>query len=768
MEFTPPIKNLRTHIAVLAKKYPARAALLACDEEGGIVKTISYKDVELFTERIASALASLGVRSGGVVALALPNCVELILISWAAWAAGIITVPLDVRRDTAKEYAYKMKLTGATLLVLKKDLVPKAEQGHLANIAKIIDADEFFHTRARNAPPVVWAKDLLHTALFLFTSGTTALPKGAELTLCNLVANADGIVDWLNIKQTDRFCALLPLYHINSTTFCLSSLLAGAGIAVPPQYSNSRFWQQLAKTRSTFTSIVPTICYDQLSRQKEYVLVKTKLRVSRIQIGSSPVVASDVLEFMKLYDIPLFQGYGQTETALRVTGVPMGLEQKTYAKLVRDNSVGAAMKWAEVVVMDKQGNILKEKQEGQIVSRGPVVMKGYLKNDTANNEAFLNGYFLTGDIGYWKTMQKTKFFFLKGRAKEIIIKGGVNLSPVAIEDKLKRINRHIDQVFVVGVPDRRYGEEPGAVICWKKTGKSQRDLETALKNQLLGAPKYLAPVERPQYIATIDATALPVTSTGKVQRSVLKTSILASAFQSIHEISRSGGHRFLRLNENQKSFMAQALQLVNYCWSPLVTEASDFLNQVRHGTVIIAVDAKDVVRGALVLLRVSLRKNELRRMTYSQVMKKFAPGRSNAKPNAVVCVSICVSSYKRPDGISKKIVADPGAERMLAYLRSGKDMVYNFHQKPKGGMSRGAELLAALPGSRPEDQMSLGYNLLLRYPPVSRKTSIDINADASLAVQLIECAFLVAQQAGIQDVFAFSRPAGAYEFFKQP
>src|SRR3989338_10118037 len=110
MEFAPPIKNLRRHITDLAKQYPARAALLACNEERYIVKTISYKDVEMFTEQIAFALASLGVRRGGVVALAMPNCAELLLVSWAAWAAGIITAPLDVRRDTAKEYAYKMKL----------------------------------------------------------------------------------------------------------------------------------------------------------------------------------------------------------------------------------------------------------------------------------------------------------------------------------------------------------------------------------------------------------------------------------------------------------------------------------------------------------------------------------------------------------------------------------------------------------------------------------------------------------------------------------
>ena len=256
----------------------------------------------------------------------------------------------------------------------------------------------------------------------------------------------------------------LPLHHINSTTFCLSSLLAGASIAIPPSYSKSRFWKQAAETGASFTSIVPTIAYDQLSQKEEFMKFKCKLKLNRIQIGSAPVVVNDVKRFMETFGVPLYQGYGQTETALRVTGVPLELDGKTYKKMVESNCIGKAMKFAEVEIIDDKGNILGEKKDGEIAVKGPIVMKGYL----GNHKAFRNGYFLSGDIGYYKIINGERFYYFKGRSKEVIIKGGINISPMAVEDKLRRISRDIERVYVIGVADKRYGEEVAAVICWKK------------------------------------------------------------------------------------------------------------------------------------------------------------------------------------------------------------------------------------------------------------------------------------------------------------
>ena len=733
------MKNLYAHISELAKKQPDRAALFSCGPDGRALKQYTYKELKEHIERIASWFENdLGLQKGEVIGIAMPNSVDLLMLSWAAWAMGIVTVPLDIKRDTLSQYLYKLKLTQTKVLITEQGTFGEKDLKAVKKAVTIVEV-----TVPKKAQDVSWASNLSHTVLYLFTSGTTAAPKGAELTLENLVANAEGIVDWLEIKSTDRFLALLPLYHVNSTTFCLSVLLARGSIAVPPGYSNSQFWQQLAATKSTFTSIVPTICFDQLSREKEFEKWKNELVVNRIQIGSAPVVVQDVQQFSKQFSIPLYQGYGQTETALRVTGVPMNLPKNIYEELVEENSIGKAMKHAEIKIMDERGS-LPAGGQGEIAVKGPIVMKGYLHDEKANKDAFKNGYFLTGDIGYAKIIQGTKYFFLKGRSKEIIIKGGVNLSPVAIESKLKKLNADIDQVYVIGIPDKRYGEEVAAVICWK-----DKNREAELRYQLASPQSVIMPIEIPQYIATLFEKDLPMTSTGKVQRAVLKNMIPLNKFQEVNLVAENSEYRFLRLTSKDKPFMKQALELHNYCWYPLVTR------EFNKGVTIAALDKKNSVQGIVTVLRTSLGDQELSE-------KKYDDLEHDEQGKKLLCISICSSNYEQPKEKPKDIPI-PSVAQMKAYVSS--DPVYRFHQKPKGGLKKGARLVKMLPNSRPEDKMALGYNMLLKYPKSERRKLVRPDENASVAVQLIETVMRFGQELGIRDVYAFSRPIGAYKHF---
>jgi long-chain acyl-CoA synthetase len=380
------MKSLYAHLSLLAQAYPERTALIICNTEGNIVEEISRARVLQKIVDIASRLQSRGLRAGDRIALELENSAELLLVSWAAWSVGIVTVPLDVRRDTPETHAFKMRVSGATHVWKKEEFTAATEKAR-------------------------WVPDLSHDALILFTSGTTARPKGALLTLQNLIVNAEGIIEWLRVQENDRFLVELPLYHINSTTFCLASLIAGASIALPPAYSNSRFFAHAALSGATFTSVVPSIIFDQLTRIPEFETVRHRLKLNRIQLGSAPVIARDALEFMQKFSIPLYQGYGQTETALRVTGVPLDLPRDIYMGLTADNTIGIPMSWAQVEVADAQGHILGEEEMGELMVKGPAVMKGYIGNEPA----FRNGYFLTGDIGYYKTVEGRRFLFIKSR-----------------------------------------------------------------------------------------------------------------------------------------------------------------------------------------------------------------------------------------------------------------------------------------------------------------------------------------------------------------
>ena len=151
-----------------------------------------------------------------------------------------------------------------------------------------------------------------------------------------------------------------------------------------------------------------SILFDQLGREKEYAAVKNDVKLNRIQIGSAPVIAQTVQEFMRKFGIPLYQGYGHTETALRVTGVPMGLPQELYAQLIEDNSIGTAMPWADVQIFDDEGKALGEGDEGELVVKGPAIMEGYVGGEPA----FKNGYFQTGDVGLFRMIDGKRLFYL--------------------------------------------------------------------------------------------------------------------------------------------------------------------------------------------------------------------------------------------------------------------------------------------------------------------------------------------------------------------
>ncbi|KKW09369.1 MAG: AMP-dependent synthetase and ligase [Candidatus Kaiserbacteria bacterium GW2011_GWA2_49_19] len=737
-------KSLYSHIASLAKEHPSRSALLSCDTEGTISREINFKKLKEEIESAAAYLFKLGLEQGDRVALAFKNSPELLVISWAAWSTGIITIPLDTKRDTGEQHAYKIKLNGAKLVILQKGALKDEDRGHLRGV----NAEEFSGFSVDSHVKISWESGLSHEALVLFTSGTTAHPKGAKLSLNNLIVNAESIREWLRITENDRFLVNLPLHHINSTTFCLSTLLAGGSIAIPPAYSNSHFWQQMAKTGATITSIVQSILFDQLNREEEYAAARKDIKLNRIQIGSAPVIATTVEEFRKKFGIPLYQGYGQTETALRVTGVPMGLPEELYEKLVEENSIGAPMQWADVRISDESGKFLGEGEEGEIIVKGEANMKGYVGGEPA----FRDGYFLTGDVGFFRVADGKQFFYLKGRKREIIIKGGINISPIAVENSLKKISPDIGQVHVVAVPDERYGEETGAVISWKE-GTDIEAAKRRLRLSLLCGTPHLSAYETPKYITSLTVAELPTTSTGKVQRTILKQQLPYERFESIYGLFKTPEYRFTVLHRYSR-WVKESYELYNRCWEPLMAEKSTYEKDISKQVIILAVDSAGHVAGQIALVRTDLSSDELLHTKYDELL---TPKILSAQGKNLVCISICSADYKpRPVPAVKNI---PSEKAVLAYVP--QDPVFKFHQKPKAGLLEGAHLVGLIKDGRPEDKSSLGYNMLLQYPePKSDMRELRIHDDAPVSHRLIEAVLVLARDVGIKNVYAYSRPGG--------
>lgn len=740
------ITNLYSHIEALAQKAPKQPALIATDMEGKTVETVLYGELPERITRAAQYLHSLDLKKGDRVALAFRNSADLLILNWAAWASGIVTVPLDVKRDTEEQSAYKVKLNNAKALIIQKGAFPA--------MSLDVPVVEYAGLPDDTGEKIEWESGLSHLALILFTSGTTAHPKGAKLTLENLIVNADGICEWLRIIEKDRFLVQLPLHHINSTTFTLSTLLAGGTIVIPPMYSNSRFWQQVSESGATITSIVQSILADQLERKEEFVRAKNNVQLDRIQIGSAPVVAHTVHEFIRDFGIKVYQGYGQTETALRVTGVPLGLPDDLYEALIEDNSIGVPMKWADLQIADKDGNILEEGEEGELIVKGAANMEGYV----AGESAFRNGYFLTGDIGLYKTIDGVRYFYLKGRSKEIIIKGGVNISPVAVENGLKKVSSAISQVYCIGIEDDRYGEEIAVAVVWREGVDAAVGMRS-LKYTLLCGSDAISAYETPKFFTSIRAEELPLTSTGKVQRTILRKNLPTSRFSSIYDMLQTSKYQFVVLAPHSPHMKASH-ELFERCWDPIKTDFKQYEKDAGTHTIVLAIDGEGKIAGQIAFVRTNLSSSELLKTTYADLLTKKV---LNNKGDSIACISICNADYKAKP--VPEIQTAPTSQEVQEYIDAGKDPVMRFHQKPKGGFSEGAHLVGLIENGRHEDTSACGYNMLLEYPSVA--SGVRMTEDAPVSNQLIEAAMLIAHDAGLSHVYAYSRPGGLAAYWAE-
>ena len=692
-------------------------------------RQISYRELNQLTAALANRWLKQGFKPGDRIGLAFKNAPEIILINYAAWRAGLVTVPLDTTRDTPALKKYKLKFTGAKICFDPANFKLPSTQTSVS------------------LPPADPKKD----ALILFTSGTTALPKGVRLSLNNLWANAESIARWLRFTPSDRWQVVLPLHHINSTTFVNTTLISGGTVVLVAKYSKSHFWQMAAESKITGTSIVPTIAYDLLSEQDSFLKFRRQLKsIKRIQIGSAPVQPTVAEEFMKLFKIPLYQGYGQTETALRSTGVPMNLTAGQYQKIRQLNSLGTQLKHTQVTILGDRGRELPSKVVGEICVKGPSVTAGYLKSPTANFEAFKYGWFHSGDTGYWQRLYGRKFFFLKGRTKEIIKKGGVLISPLAVENQLLKKYPALKQVYVVGFPDVRLGEEIGVVAITD---------HPKVLNQVVSEKHY----EAPRSFVVVKEKDLPKTSTGKVQRIKIKEKFAAQLLRRYRTAAETDKLEFRLLGPEETVLLKQALAINNQRWGrELTSQLSEFIKRARFGVLLAAIDKRtQKIMGSVSALRLS--QNGLPD-TWDEATASGTLENNNHKGDCLVCAAISVKS-SQPHEASRKVGrVKLTSAKLKAYLTSNQDSVVRFHRQAKGGYSRGGKLIKVLSRGRPADKAALGYNIIFEYPRITRQPKI--NPLGSIGVQLIEVALLHAYKQKIKTVLAYSRPADLGLFFR--
>lgn len=783
----PSVVSVFERLRQLAQQSADKEALVFVDPRSGLRETLTYQELWQQVRVLAQRLNEAGVQSGTAVGLNLANSPEILLVHCACWLLGAITVPLDLKRDDLDRKQYKLSFTDCAFVIVEADEAATEEavalRQRLPELAVVPLSQEIREEWVAESKRLAAldsiepaAVDFDRTCLILFTSGTTQLPKAVPLSLANLFLNADGIRDWLQLTAEDRFYIVLPLHHINSTTMSLATLMAGGTIVLSARYSKSGFWPAMAEYTCTLSSIVPTICFDLLSEQTAFDERSQQLQqVTRIQLGSAPVQPTDVLKFFDQFDIRLVQGYGSTETALRVTGTAWaGASDEAYREGVRLNTIGAELKWNNVTVLRPDGTPAEEKETGEICIRGPILTRGYLKNEAANEEAFVDGWFHSGDVGHWQTVSGQRVFCITGRRKEILIKGGVNLSPLSIEHALLQFSPDISTCYVAAYPDPRYGEEIGAVVAFAETVTPDRrravwqELQAAVDTQTIPG---LSAYEHPRLLMEVPLTSLPTTSTGKVQRITIK-----EYFTTLKTpLAETSTHLFRQLTPFDEVHLERLVEIHNTRWGEALGLTAAVARQaVQNGWVIGAFErANGELVGSAFALRV--RSSELEPVADWARSYEGMTGGLTLRPHdpqGDALVWVTISTVGKPlapeiteDDLEYRRWLEQAPAVVESYLATQTDPVLQFHARAKANLTAGATIAAVLPAARPADTAALGYCVLMKYPPLS--DTVAVQPEASLGVQLLEAGFVKAAAAGIKTLYAYSRPAGFLAWLQQ-
>ena len=337
-------------------------------------------------------------------------------------------------------------------------------------------------------------------ALVLHTSGTTSKPKMVPLTHLNLCSSAKNIVGTLKLARTDRCINIMPLFHIHGIVgLLLSSLFSGGSIFPSRRFNALKFFGWLDEISPTWFSAVPTMHQAILIRasKNKKIISRTKLRF--VRSSSAPLSSKTMMEIENIFKCPLIESYGMTEASHQMTSnhLPPGKRKALKAGFAAG---------PELAILENNNIIFKNNKIGEIIIRGNNVTSGYLNNPKANKDSYYNGWFRTGDLGFF---DHNGFLQLTGRIKEIINKGGEKISPIEIDNVIME-HKSVFQAISFSISDKNLGEDIAAAVVLKNDHKlTQQDIKEFLK-------KKLVPFKIPQKILILKE--IPKGKTGKLKR----------------------------------------------------------------------------------------------------------------------------------------------------------------------------------------------------------------------------------------------------------
>ncbi len=451
---------------------------------------ITYYQAETYVRGIMDFLMDNGISKKMHVAIFSKNNVTYILLIHALARLGTTIIPINYRLAT-RQIEDQLKQTDTSILVTDRELaIPGIKQIQMQDIKGAF--------LKYNGEPISNFADSLAQFIF-FTSGTTGKSKAACLTMGNIFHNAVGSKTRLRITDSDKWVLSLPLYHVGGISIVFRTAIYGITVVLVKNAEISNLQWAISNQKATILSLVPTMLYRYLRNGFGGIL--SQLRV--LLLGGAKTTES--LAKMALENsINLYTTYGLTEAASQVaTAIPD--EVKKYPQ-----TVGKPIEGMEITIANSTNT------QGEILVRGPCVMKGYYKDQESTEKAIdKEGWLHTGDIGYIEN----GLLFTLGRRNDLIVCGGENIYPAEIEAHLQTIEG-IKEACVIGIPEEEWGEIVVAIVVPAKG----RDLDHLKMEIVESTKKSLGSFKKPREIIFLDS--LPKTSTGKIIRKKLRGMIL--------------------------------------------------------------------------------------------------------------------------------------------------------------------------------------------------------------------------------------------------
>lgn len=437
------VTNLADNLVTSAHRHPDRVALRLDDT------VLRYREVDSLSAHIAGLLVSRGLRPGDRVGVMLPNVPQFAVVYYGVLRAGGVVVPMNVLLKE-RETSFYLSDAQAGLVIAWHEFERAAAVGAAAAEADCIvvspdDFDESIHA----VPPLdeVVERDDSDTAVILYTSGTTGMPKGAELTHANLLHNTACIVDMLQLTPQDVIIGALPLFHAFGQTVGLgAAVAAGACLTLIPRFSPTVMLEVVARDGVTIFQGVPTMFAAALHCDARPDTSTLRLCVS----GGAAMPVEVMRAFEDTFGCTILEGYGLSETSPSASFNHPDRERKP-------GSIGTPIAGVEMKLLD-----VNDDGVGEIAIRGCNVMRGYWNRPDATAAAIdSDGWFHTGDLA---RVDEDGYYFIVDRCKDMIIRGGYNVYPREIEEVLYE-HPDVREAAVVGIPDAILGEEVGAAIA---------------------------------------------------------------------------------------------------------------------------------------------------------------------------------------------------------------------------------------------------------------------------------------------------------------